>query len=324
MTSSSPELVAFGVAHPELLDEDGRPLGEVSAAAYETCPRHEEQRRFRDARGEGLVNLAALAQIHQGWSSLLETLRGWESESAATAGRALRRAHRATFRARWRAARGRPIRREDAALFKLCLGFGHLLRAKLLDETLDADAPLPGAPDLWRWLDEGRWLIGDQQVCAGSRTQIERTWEALTGSGTPPADDEEERLAAGAMIELESLAGVAACVARALVRSPADEARSRAARLAFAPKVPRLVEDLRQAHAAGASPLAAALLFESERVPASLRAMFERLVEVRDAEDGLEALDRVVLEVMAEPAARLFARAGAPSAGVLLDVFVAG
>jgi len=289
----------LGAAHLSTLDVDGRPLGEAASPEYARCPRHEARRRFDDVRDthDLPVNLAALAQLKQTWPTLLETLASWEADAPATHGRALRRIDRATSRPLFRRLRGAPIRRIDAALFKVCLGFGELLRAMLLEERADADAPPVDAATLTGWLDERPWLVGDTQVCAGTRAQIESVWAALSTSGPDarPADP-----------ATEALRTVHAIAAAAASTSTADDS-SLASALARAAEVPRICEAVRQA---GVTPVHVSLLFESQRVPPALRDFLEALPRCLESDEPREAIDAALLDTARAPVAALFATLG--------------
>ncbi|MBX3270669.1 MAG: hypothetical protein KF729_10425, partial [Sandaracinaceae bacterium] len=283
--ASTDALVAFwlGSAHFEALDEDGRPLGEVAARAYAGCPHREARRTFgdgRDATGKP-ANLAALAQLEGAWPALLASLAGFEAERPATFGRAYRRAVAGTVLGRARALAG-PVPRADAALYKVCVGFGEVIAAALIEERVDADAPPPGADTLFAWLDERPWLVGDAQVCAGTRRQIARVWAALAASEAPPSslfDGAPTSALVDATLALCALAAVAAGAVRVHVAHGAPAAALdpglACVALYVADDVPRVVETLRQSP--GAGPLHPTLLFAADEVPACVRGLIEAL-----------------------------------------------
>lgn len=177
-------LLDFGVT--ALVDEDGRPVAEVASPAFSsvhtdlvTCP-------YADVRAGGLMNRSALWQMTATWPDLLASLsalagpeptvsRAW---SAAVTGIALPLVSQ------------EPVPRLTAALFKASLGLSQVFSALLLTDDGVADAPLSALGDAAAFfdaLDQGRWLVGAQQVCAGSRPMIEQAFDALGGRGVDRA-----------------------------------------------------------------------------------------------------------------------------------------
>ena len=310
----------LGPRHLEHRDESGRPLGEVASAAYATTPHDEQVRTFGDARdASGLpCNLAALAQLRGHWDRILAWVGRIERGAPNTVGRMARRASFATRVAPLRALRVEPVTVEQAALFKAFLGFNELLMTLVLEERLALEDP-PGPIE--PWLDERPWLIGDAQVCAGTRAQIRRAWEALSADVEDDADadaadvehahvedvddDDDEPAespsrswltdAWAASRELEALVASAAGAARVAFLRGAEPAQV-GGRLLEASHVPRCVEALRNAPDAGAAH--PALLFEAGRCPDSLRAFLADVAAERDA-------DEAWVDAAAEPAQRL-------------------
>lgn len=305
------EVVAWllGVGHLEQRDVSGRPLGEAASNAYEGVPRDEAIRSFGDARdATGLpCNLAALAQLRGHWDWILAWV-GRVDCGSATMGRAARRANLATRVAPLLALREGVVKLEHAALFKAFLGFNELAMTLLLEERVAIDDTPPAIEP---WLDERPWLIGDVQVCAGTRTQIARAWSALSKNvdGDPPAEWILD--AWRALRELDALCAAAAGAARVALHRGLDQAPV-GARLLSADRVPRCVEALRNAPNAGV--VHPSLLFEPDRIPISLRTFIEAVAESRDA-------DAALVDAAREPAQRLLSALGRDGSEVSLEAF---
>lgn len=171
-------LLDFGVC--ALTDEDGRPVAEVASPQFSTVHTDLVTCPYADARAGGVMNRSALGQMTATWPDLLASLsalagpeptvsRAW---SAAVTGIALP------------LVAPEPVPRLTAALFKASLGLSQVFSALLLTGDGVADAPLSALGDAAAFfdaLDQGRWLVGAQQVCAGSRPMIEQAFDALAG-----------------------------------------------------------------------------------------------------------------------------------------------
>jgi hypothetical protein len=165
-----------------LRDADGRPLAEVSAPSYGEVVTEVVACPYRDRRAGKPMNVTALRQLTACWPSLLGTVRTLAGPTPTV--------HRA-----WRAAIAcitapllgpEPVPVPLAALYKTALGLTQATTALLLADDGVADVPLaslggPGA--FFAWLDEGEWLLGQQQVCSGPQPMIERMYGALCGRG---------------------------------------------------------------------------------------------------------------------------------------------
>lgn len=285
-------------------DEQGRPLGEQASPRYATTPQREERRPFGDVRdASGLpCNVAALAQLHAVWPMLLAALSAFDAERPDTLARTLRRISAGVRLAPLLALCTRaPVPVAVAALHKVTLGFSDLCAAMLLEVRVDADQPAPGDHVLHAWLQERPWLIGNTQVCAGSRAQITRVWQGLreTGAEQPITALSAPwfREALDALLELEALAaGSAGHTRGALAHGLPVGAVGYA--LFTAGEVPQWTEALRQAPGAGlAHP---SLLFASDAVPHSLRTFVDRV----GMQDGVDA-DAALLAAAEDPAQRL-------------------
>lgn len=287
----------LGPAHLDALDVDGRPLGERASARYEEAARREKVRSFGDARDatELPCNHAAFAQLRGAWTEILAWLRDLDADRPATVERMHRRAFAAVTQAPLLALRQGRVSVFSAALFKTALGFSDLLARLLLEGRVDAADPPPSVEALDAWLDAEPWLVGERQVCAGSREQIRAAWRALAETGRSPHAEPD----VDALLEVAALQAAAAGAARALVREvrPDD---SLSARLYLAEAPPRLVRSLLQVE--GAGPVHAALLFADP--PPSLRAFLAALPDPADPM-ALTAVDAALVACSADPLARL-------------------
>lgn len=172
-----------------LVDVDGRPVAEVASPLFRevatdlaTCP-------YADGRAGGQMNRSALRQMSAVWPDLL-------------AGFSVLAGPEPTVSRAWAAAitgialplvAPSPVPLLTAALFKASLGLSQVFSALLLTADGVADAPLTALGDaagFFSALDEGKWLIGAEQVCAGTRPMIEGVFDALAGGGerTCPAE----------------------------------------------------------------------------------------------------------------------------------------
>lgn len=171
----------------DLLDEDGRPVGEIGSRRYDPEATELVQCPYADARQGNPMNHTALRQLSTVWPEVLRaagalagptpTAHGaWRACIAGTRAPAL---HHHRY--------GTPVPRLLSALYKSSLGFSQVLTALLLSEPGLADVPLAslGTPDaFFALLDRERWLVGADQVCAGPRPMIEQMFEALATGGT--------------------------------------------------------------------------------------------------------------------------------------------
>jgi len=300
----------IGLGHLEQRDVSGRPLGEAASAAYASTSHDEQVRSFGDARdATGMpCNLAALAQLRGHWDSILAWV-GRVDPGPPTMGRIARRASVATRVAPLMALRQGEVSVEHAALFKAFLGFNELAMTMLLEERVATD---DSPPAIEPWLDERPWLIGDAQVCAGTRAQIGRAWSALAANveGDPP---EAWILDAWrASRELDALCAAAAGAARVALHRGLDPYPV-GARLLQAERVPRCVEALRNAPNAGV--VHPSLLFEHADVPMSLRRFIVAVAESCDADDAM-------LEAARDPVRRLMTAVGREPSTLTLDAFI--
>lgn len=329
--ATTDDVVAWllGAGHLSCVDEQGRPLGEQASARYDALPQNEEEhRRFGDSRDvTGLpCNVAALRQMTCVWPRLLAALSSFESERAPTVHRLYRRvsagAAFAPLLALREPTRALPV--EVAALFKVTLGFGELLSAALVEGRADADDAGASLDGMWlnEWLDERPWLVGESQVCAGTRGQIERVFGALgeecesEGGGSEGWQSAWFSGGLDALTELCVLAAAAAGAARASVAASGERGASAAGRLYLAPEVPRIVEALRQASGAGvAHPT---LLYPAEEVPKAVRRFVERF---GDGPLALQEIDAALERDAAPAAERLMAALGREASALSVSAF---
>lgn len=189
-----------------LVDADGRPLGEVSSPRWDpdrtevvACP-------YPDRRAGRPMNRTALRQVSPVWPELLATFRALAGPSPTV--------HRA-----WRAALvglsapllvPEPVPVVLSALYKTSLGLSQVTTDLLLAEDGVADAPFASLGDgeaFFDALDRGGWLLGQVQVCAGTRAMFVQLGEALAGAPgearlTPALPDDPERIADVAALAL--------------------------------------------------------------------------------------------------------------------------
>ncbi len=304
----------LGAGHLDLLDVERRPLGERASPLYEHVERVEQVRTFGDARdATGLpCNVAALRQLTGTWSVLLDALAAIDADAPADHHRLLRRAERACALAPLAALRPHPpaLARPAAALFKVCLGFREVFATALMEGRLEADASVEGEA-LLALVDARGFLIGDAQVCAGSRAQIRQAFTALAGGASeapaPLAALVEPWLAeaADALFTLQVLTACAAGAARALLLAgaPPDHTATCVA-IYMSERPPRLVEVLRQIP--GAGPLHPTLLYRPDAVDPCVRAFLDDLERARSFAD----VDAALVAAAAPIAARSFAALG--------------
>lgn len=307
-TASTDEVVRWllGPGHLSCLDEDGHPLGEQASPRY-TRAHEEAHRRFGDARDATHLpcNVGALRAIRAAWPFMLAAVRGFDPASPPTMRRTLRRAEAGRNLALLMGLRApdRAVPRHIAALYKATLGFGGVLTSALLEGRVDADDPPPSDAQLGAWLDEHPWLIGERQVCAGTRAQIRTLYRALSIEDGPAHETWSAPWIApalDALEELHALAAAATGAARPHVLSGRSEPGSTCEHLFVARDVPRVAEALRQVLDAGA--LHPTLLFASDAVPSSLCAFLEALPATATSDRPLTAID-ALLERCARPVA---------------------
>jgi hypothetical protein len=167
------------------LDTESRPLGEVSSRYYPPTT-NEIRCPYSDSRKGLPINQSALLQLHQYWPAILATIQQLAGKAPTTAG--LLNACTAAVLAPLSYS-DRPVPAGISALYKSTIGVHQLLISLLLDSPGLASLPaaeLPSGAAFFQAADQGHWLIGAQQACAGPARDIEQFWEVLTGRQAAP------------------------------------------------------------------------------------------------------------------------------------------
>ena len=168
----------LGYRFRDWLDTEGRPLGEIGSVHYPpstataSCP-------YAGVRKGNPMNLPALKQVRAHWETNLATLTSLRGETVADALRAVTTAVSAPL-----AFGVRPVPIVVAAVHKANLGYQQTLVSLLLDSPGLAAQPARDLPDgatLLAALEEGHWLQGTVQACAGAPADIALAWEVITG-----------------------------------------------------------------------------------------------------------------------------------------------
>lgn len=168
----------------DVIDEEGRPLLEMASSSYQTSMRHEIPCPYRDRRHHQEMNQAALQQVSRYWDDIKQTLSWLAGPSAS-----LYRAWRASLIATLAPAQALSLHPDKlmsapiAALYKAALGYAQCFTYLALATDGVADMPLSalGTPkEFLEWLNTELWLVGDQQVCAGSPSMIAQLFLALS------------------------------------------------------------------------------------------------------------------------------------------------
>ncbi len=166
----------------DLIDVDGRPVGEIGSRAYDPAATRLVRCPYPDARRGGLMNQTALRQLSSCFDEVAELAARHVGPIP-------------TVHAAWRACvagtrapavhhdrEGTPIPRPLSAWYKASLGFSQVLTALLLADDGVADAPLAELGDASAFLElleRDRWLVGAEQVCAGPAAMIGRLFDLL-------------------------------------------------------------------------------------------------------------------------------------------------
>jgi hypothetical protein len=176
----------LGYRFRDWLDVDGRPLGEIGSVHYPAstatapCP-------YAGVRKGNPMNVPALKQVRAHWQTNLATLTALRGETVADALRAVTTAVSAPL-----AFGVRPVPVVVAAVHKANLGYQQTLVSLLLDSpglAASRAAELPRGDVLLEALEQGHWLQGTVQACAGAPADIALAWDVITGrasgDGTP-------------------------------------------------------------------------------------------------------------------------------------------
>jgi hypothetical protein len=168
----------LGYRFRDWLDTEGRPLGEIGSAHYPAstatapCP-------YAGVRKGNPMNLPALKQVRAHWDTNLATLTALRGETVADALRAVTTAVSAPL-----AFGVTPVPVVVAAVHKANLGYQQTLVSLLLDSpglAGSAASDLPRGEVLLEALEQGHWLQGTVQACAGAPTDIAMAWDVITG-----------------------------------------------------------------------------------------------------------------------------------------------
>lgn len=181
----------------DLVDEDGRPVGEIGARWWSSAETELVACPYADARHGRPMNQSALRQLGRVWDEVRTTVAAMSavaSEPGTVAGAwqtALAGTAIPTSFASERP--GVRVPRALSALCKTSLGFSQLLTALLLSADGVADqrlADLGTSRDFLGLLDREGWLVGDEQVCAGPRDWIGAMFDAFANplAGELPHD----------------------------------------------------------------------------------------------------------------------------------------
>lgn len=169
------------------MGEIGSPLYDPDTTELRTCP-------YADARRGLPMNQTALRQLSSCWTEVCAAA-GWLAGPTGTAHRAWWAALAGTAAPAAHARRhpGAPIPRVLSSLYKASLGFSQVLTATLLADDHVADTPLTQLGDAGAFfsvLDQGRWLVGAEQVCAGPAPMIQELYTVLAGqrAHSPPPE----------------------------------------------------------------------------------------------------------------------------------------
>ncbi len=179
-------------ASRDLIDVDGRPIGELASRRYDAIVTEVVACPYHDARRGLPMNKTALRQLSSCWEEVLQAAAALSGPQATVhqawwaciAGTTAPRIHAEAF--------GTPVPRVLSALYKGSLGFSQVLTALLLAEEGVADVPLSSLGDgeaFFELLDDGRWLVGQVQACSGPAPMIGQLLGALGDADgvAPPA-----------------------------------------------------------------------------------------------------------------------------------------
>jgi hypothetical protein len=216
------------------LDEDGRPLGEVSSTLYDRVETEVVACPYPDMRHGRPMNRTALRQVSSVWPQVLATLQGLAGGGT-------------TVHGAWRIAligisapllSPAPTSRALSALYKTSLGLSQVTSTLLMADDAVAATPfseLGSGTDFFGALDQHGWLLGQLQVCSGPPAMLVQMGEALAHGGPPAVPPlplpEPERMA-----EIAAMA----VAAHATFWVKADELRARGAKIPIHPLPPWL------------------------------------------------------------------------------------
>lgn len=173
----------------DLLDVDDRPVAEVASPLYPNVPTELARCPYPDTRLGGSMNRSALRQMTTCWPDVLDAFGALAGPEPTV--------HRA-----WAVAVTgislpllvpQPTSRLVASFFKASLGLSQIFGSMLLSDEAVADTPLTALGDgdaFFAALDQGRWLIGADQVCAGTPAMFVAVFNAMVSQKITPHPDE--------------------------------------------------------------------------------------------------------------------------------------
>ncbi len=180
------------LAHPAptLLDEDGRPVAEVATEVAGTAGTELVACPYADRRAGRPMNRSALRQLAGDWPGILGDLRVLAGPGPLDVRGALHAALLGTTRVAWFAAThpGAAVPRRIAAVYKTSLGLSQVFTGMVLADDGVGGTPLlelGGADAFFGFLDDGEWLLGQVEVCAGPRVMFGDVYRALAEGGGP-------------------------------------------------------------------------------------------------------------------------------------------
>lgn len=179
-------------ASRDLIDVDGRPIGELASRRYDTIETEIVACPYHDARRGLPMNKTALRQLSSCWPEVVQAAAALSGPDATVhrawwaciGGTTAPRIHHERF--------GRPIPRVLSSLYKGSLGYSQVLTALLLAQDGLADVPLSSLGDsdaFFALLDDGKWLVGQVQACAGPAPMIGQLLMALGDDAAEPPPD---------------------------------------------------------------------------------------------------------------------------------------
>lgn len=180
---SSLELALRADLAGDLVDADGRPVGELASERYAQTPTRVVRCPFHDRREGQPMNASALKQLREVWPDILQaaaSLAGSSGSGVAAWRAAIALTAAPTLHALLRP--GVPVPNALSAGYKASLGFAQVLTHLLL--TVGSDLPfaqLGSGDQLLAFLDREGWLLGESQACAGTPEMIVALWESLAG-----------------------------------------------------------------------------------------------------------------------------------------------
>lgn len=162
------------------LDEDGRPVGEVGSRLYDRARTEIVACPYADARRGHPMNRSALRQVGACWPEVVVAARHLAGPAPTVHAASAAALTASAIPHAW--PDGAPIPRVVSVLYKASLGMSQVTAALLLAEDGVADAPFASLGDdeaFFRYLDDGRWLVGRDQACAGPEALIRELYRAV-------------------------------------------------------------------------------------------------------------------------------------------------